>query len=357
MLSCRCMITANNTVNHLELLLQLLSLIQPVSSGGQLGEKNKKTTDFFNDAISQLRQRIDRNMALDHSVKIIKTLLCHQYGPAPTSDNAESNLYRPAEQSSPKPVKNDTALRRLIQSSVAQIIHISPQEGKNPEQFAQICQAAARLIDEMNQLMLALTKDGDINQGDSTRSSMREIAAVQLKPAMDRLISSIENFEGCQAAKEVSRQTIERKEFTSQISKPGKDSSEANLKTGERQDSFRSPTSELSQKRRGELAFKPLPFSVKPAAVPIVNTAPAVPLSASSPQFLEAKRSRSDTTPEPVAIRSIDVTSVPIVAPYPGSFSTSSNFAARRKKEKKKHPEDEEREENESLSNSQEFEF
>ena len=252
---------------------------------------------------------------------------------------------------------NDSLFHRLIPNSVARIIHLSSQDNRNFEQFPLVCLAAARLINEINPSTLSLINDFELNEDNVNRLSMREIVSIQLKSPMDRLISSLDHFEGCQAGKELSRQKIERKDVSPPIPKQSADSSRSNSRIGEGEALFRFFPFDPSQKKTRNPSFSPSSLSVQQDVAPIEHSAPTVSVPASMALPFEANRSHSPTTHESAAFCSSDGKGVGVVIPFPGTSSSSSFSAARRKKEKKKHPENEKRDDDDSTLNWQGFEF
>ncbi len=369
------MIPIEVAANHFKLLLHLLSMLDPVPGEGQFGEGHKKATDFFNSAVNGLDHKPLRNVSLDHSVKIIKSLISNHYNndsKANLPNNAkESTIDRLIENPHTKPFKNNEIPARFIQTAIAQLSDLSSHGCENCEQITLVCQSARPMM-----------KEGELDDNDPNRPSLRNNAdemspevghstieetqtsdhiiaknsgsdnseskwhsfmrndAILLKPAMDRLISVHEG----DAPNERS-QKIAVKESSLATPRDSTVSFRANSKIGEMREFFQPTSSNQSVNNPAAQSIRESTLSVKLVPLPTINT--TAPLNFCVPIAipLGANRSQARVTHEASVVSLTDVKVIPAALPFPGMSLNSSFLTARRKKEKKKQPDDEDREE------------
>lgn len=345
------MIPTNDLSNRLQMLLKFLSMIEPVSASGPAGEENKKAMEFFHNASNGWNQKSDRTISLDHSVKIINSLLCNQYDTRSkfNSLNANTDSYfnQTTENSSPNLIKIDKPLHQFVQSSVTRTIHLSSQNTLNFKQFALVYQSIVHLIEVIQSIPL-LTK----NINSEARQPGRNIVANQLKPATNQFISNLER----RFAKEPS-QRIENNHSVSSLNPIADSSSFRSAKIGERGEPFQPPTSCLPQKQTVGQSVNPASLSVKLAAIPVVNASNSANFPVPQAQAVEVSRFHPRGMDKSITATATDGQVLLGALPFPGVPSNGSFLVSTRKKERKKKPNDDETEERESLMNRQSFDL
>jgi hypothetical protein len=350
------MIPINNTQNPIQLLLQLLSMIQPVSAAGQSGHENQKATISFKNAIQALESRPIQNGCLDHSVKIIKVLLSnhcnHDVLIVHPSKDAEP-YRRSAENANPKMFQDSSSFYRFIQSSIARLVQLSAQGEQKAKPFSLVCESADRLIKEIDRSVRMMTIDTETKAEDralpNRESAIIQFVAIQLKPAMEHLIAAIQNFDG--ETKELFHK-VERKESSSMIPRPGRDALQSNFREGEKSRPSRPDASHSIVKETENQEIKHSALFVKPAPMPTVNFSRA---DFSPPIFnpIQANRTHMRESHESISAPAAEIVVTPAGMPFVLSAPNSSFLTSRRKKEKKKDRDDEDQEEREQ----EEFNF
>jgi len=369
------MIPIEVAANHFKLLLHLLSMLDPVPGDGQFGGGHKKATDFFNSAVNGLDQKPLRNVSLDHSVKVIKSLISNHYNndfKTNQPNNAkESTIDRLIENPHTKPFKNDAIPARFIQSAVAQLSDMSSHGCENYEQITLVCHSARPMMKEgelddndpnrpslrnnANKMNPAvghstieetqtsdhiLAIDSGSDDSKSKRQSLMRNDAILLKPVKERLISVPED----DGLKERS-QRIAVKESSIATPRASTASFQSNSRIGEMRESFQPTTSDPTSNNTESQSIRESTLSVKLVPLPNINT--TAPLNFCVPIAipLGASRSQARVIHEASVVSLTDVKVIPAALPFPGMSFNSSFLTAKRKKEKKKQPDDEDREE------------
>jgi hypothetical protein len=350
------MIPIDIASNRFNLLMQLLSMLDPVLDEGQFGCGHKKATDFFNSSVNGLDQKPLRNVSLDHSVKIIKSLLSNHYNNDSKTNqlnNAkESAIDRLIENPHTKSFKMDMIPSRFIQTAIAQLSDLSSHGCENCEQITLVGQSARPMMKEgglidndpnrpslHNTANHIIPIDSGSDDSESIRQSMMRNDAILLKPAKERLISVPEGG----ALKERS-QKIAVKESSLATPRDSTSSFRSNPKIGEMRDSFQPASSNQSVNNPAAQSIRESTLSVKLVPLPTINT--TAPLNFCVPIAipLGANRSQARVMHEASVVSLTDVKVIPAALPFPGMSLNSSFLTAKRKKEKKKQSDDEDRE-------------
>jgi hypothetical protein len=358
------MIPTNNLTNPLQLLLEVLSMFQqPAFVGGLSKEENKKAMEFFNSPANGLGQTAVRTISIDHSVKIISSLLSNQSGNKckfqPLNEAADSNIFQTIESSNPVSIINDNTLR-FIQVLIARIINGSSQDLPTNEQNTMANQPVM-LPENKNQAITSIKMQGfDVDIDSSPALSQTKSYAVSapfLKVATNPERNlSMHSDEGSQA-----HQRSESKDVSLSIPPlPKTQSPKPSSRIGDRGEAFQ-PTPDPIQKQTGDRPGHTYPLSLNQAALSIVKSAETVNIPAPAPLTIEITKVHSRGADQTIVTGAVDSSRIiPSVLPYSGLFSNSSFLAPRRKKDKKKKSDDDETEERESNASTdpwQGFEF
>jgi hypothetical protein len=369
------MIPIEVAANHFKLLLHLLSMLDPVPSDGQFGGGHKKATDFFNSAVNGLDQKPLRNVSLDHSVKVIKSLISNHYNndfKTNQPNNAkESTSDRLIENPHTKPFKNDAIPARFIQSAIAQLSDMSSHGCENYEQITLVCHSPQPMIKEgelddndpnrpslrnnANEMNPAvgystieetqtsdhiIANDSGSDDSESKRQSVIRNDAIFLKPAKERLIAVPEG--------NVPKERFERiavKESSIPTPRDSTASFQSNLRIGEMRKSFQPASSDPISNNPAAQSIRESTLSVKLIPLPILNTTEPLNFCVPIAIPIGVSRSQARVVHEASVVSLTDVKVIPAALPFPGMSLNSSFLTAKRKKEKKKQPDEEDREE------------